>query len=383
LEINSKDSLSIFVEVTASQDENILTFDSLVFECNGVVKDVKLIAPSKNAVILDNYTLERSSEFDSVRPYLIFGDLHIPENVKLTIKEGATLYFHSGANLQVEGELSCEGTLRSPVTLRGDRFDAIEDELGTPYDYMPGQWGGVYLYNSDVEHKFNHTVVRGGTMGIVLYGASHVKPSVSVENSVIHSMSDFGLYSINGNITIVNTEISNCGTSCLYMIGGYLKMAHCTVANYYAYGMRTNSAVVISNAGYADGEILSLPVTSATIENSIVFGNYSKELTLSDDTTRSAAFNVTVSRSLIKSKRIDSPVFVNTLWSKAMNDEGYDVVFMRTVYDADGYYDFSLDSLSMARDVANKEVAMFYPFDMKEVSRIDDYGPDLGAYERR
>ena len=48
-------------------------------------------------------------------------------------------------------------------------------------------------------------------------------------------------------------------------------------------------------------------------------------------------------------------------------------------------FDFSLDTLSPAKDVGNIEIINLYPeleFDIRGNSRMVDSGPDLGAYER-
>ena len=41
------------------------------------------------------------------------------------------------------------------------------------------------------------------------------------------------------------------------------------------------------------------------------------------------------------------------------------------------------DTLSVAKDFGKRSVAEKYPFDILNVNRLDDDGPDLGAYERQ
>ena len=42
---------------------------------------------------------------------------------------------------------------------------------------------------------------------------------------------------------------------------------------------------------------------------------------------------------------------------------------------------FGLDSISIARNIGNLDIAKLYPLDLKGRSRIIDGKPDIGAYE--
>ena len=80
----------------------------------------------------------------------------------------------------------------------------------------------------------------------------------------------------------------------------------------------------------------------------------------------------------------DGGMFNRVLWSGELGSAA-DAVFMNTdISDIEetGYYDFSLAPRSPAIGVANKEVAIHCPEDIRGVSRTDDDGPDMGAYER-
>ena len=70
--IKAKDSLYVFVELTAETEEKVsslLVEDSLMFLCNGTESRVQLVACAKNARLLRNCSLESDMTFDSVRPY--------------------------------------------------------------------------------------------------------------------------------------------------------------------------------------------------------------------------------------------------------------------------------------------------------------------------
>ena len=46
-------------------------------------------------------------------------------------------------------------------------------------------------------------------------------------------------------------------------------------------------------------------------------------------------------------------------------------------------YNFELDTLSPAKDAANKVVSKLYPADIKGRDRFFDGAPDIGAFERQ
>ncbi len=387
--IKGRDSLFVFVEMTPPTTDNepyIVLFDSLIFECNNRIKDVKLMAVGSDARLLRNKIYNSDATIDSLRPNLVFDNIYVAEGAKLTITEGAKLYMHGGANIIVNGELECRGTFEHPIVIRGDRFDCINDVDQTPYDQMPNQWGGIYLQNPQSHHIIENTHIRGAGIGILLVGANRSEPILELRNSIIHNSGAYGVYSQQGSLVVENSEISNCGESCIAQLGGTLRMAHVTVANYYRYASRKNASVRILNYVMQNGMRLTFPVTSTVIENSIIFGGNAEELELGQDTTSLADYNVLLSHTLIKGKKVESERFVDCRWARSQNERnGIDTVFVNTsIVDITetGYFNFHLDSLSCARDCGSNSVSTLYPLDLDGKERNVDGKPDLGAYER-
>ena len=214
--IKGRDSLFVFVEMTPPTTDNqpyLVIFDSLIFECNSRIKDVKLMAVSSDARILRNQIYTTNATIDSLRPNLVFNHIYVAEGAKLTITEGAKLYMHAGANIIVDGTLECRGTFEHPVVIRGDRFDCINDVDQTPYDQMPNQWGAIYLQNAQSQYIIENTHIRGASAGILLIGANRSEPTLELRNSVIHNSGAYGVYAQQGSLVIENSEISNCGES--------------------------------------------------------------------------------------------------------------------------------------------------------------------------
>lgn len=387
--IKGRDSLFVFVEMTPPTTEGepyIVLFDSLLFECNGRIKDVKLMAVGSDARVLRSKVYTSNATIDSLRPTLVFNHIYVAEGAKLTISEGAKLYMHGGANIVVDGELECRGTFEHPVVIRGDRFDCINDVDQTPYDQTPNQWGGIYLQNAQSHNVIENTHVRGASIGILLVGANRSEPVLELRNSVVHNSGAYGVYAQQGSLVIENTEISNCGESCIVQLGGTLRMAHTTVANYYRYASRKNASVRILNYVMQNGVRLTFPVTSAVIENSIIFGGNAEELELGQDTMSVTDYNVLLSHTLIKGKKVESERFVDCRWARSQNERnGIDTVFVNTsIIDITetGYFNFHLDSLSCARNCGSVSVSTLYPLDLDGKDRNVDGKPDLGAYER-
>lgn len=389
IEIKANDSLFVFVELTVDPNETdfpVFYMDSMVFITNGQTQDVKLVTYGQDAIIFKGGSLTVNTTFTADKPYLFFGNFFVNEGITLTLDAGTHLYFHDKANLVVNGNLVSNGTLENPVEMRTDRFDKMPDEDKTPYDYMPGQWGGIYLQNSKGSYLLNYTKIKNCDIGIVLVGDASNQPSLKVTNSVIHSMTQYGIYAQYGKLEISNTEISNCGTSCLYILGGESYVVHTTIANYYTWGTRENPSLVIANY-ILNGNLLYLfPITSSVVENSIVYGNLNTEIALQKDTFTNATYNVLVSNTLLKARKTERDEYYNIIWSNSVNGLALsDTVFMNvSIRDikTNGYYNFQLDQKSMARGKANKAVAGRFPTDLLGKNRLFDGYPDLGAYEK-
>ena len=387
--IKGHDSLYVFVEMTPPTTDNqpyLVIFDSLLFECNNRIKDVKLMAVSSDARVMRSVYLTENTTIDSLRPNLVFDYIYVAEGVRLTISEGAKLYMHAGANIIVDGTLECRGTFEHPIIIRGDRFDCINDVDQTPYDQMPNQWGGIYLQNAQSQHVIENAYIRGSSIGILLVGANRSEPTLELRNSIVHNSGAYGVYSQQGNLVVENSEISNCGESCILQLGGTLHMAHVTIANYYRYASRKNASVRILSYVLQNGSPIYFPITSSVIENSIIFGGNSEELELGHDTTSLVDYNVLFSHTLIKGKRIETNNFVNCYWAKSRNEKNAsDTIFVNTKIDniaETGYFNFHLDSLSHARNFGSISVSSLYPLDLDGKDRNADSYPDLGAYEK-
>ncbi|MDR0830731.1 MAG: hypothetical protein LBN95_11565 [Prevotellaceae bacterium] len=383
--IGANDSLFLLVETTLTENSDVVPVyivDYLTFTVNNQQQSLVLEAYSQDANILRSKTLAQNTTFTAEKPYLVFDYLYIPAGKTLTIEAGTRIFMHKNAQIVADGNILSNGTVNQPVTIRGDRFDLAYVDI--PYDYLPAQWGGITLQSESGENRFTHTIIRSGTSGITFIGSPSIPVKLKVENSVIHNMSSYGIVSQNADVEIINSEISNCGKSCVYILGGKLKMAHSTVANYYYWHSGREASLILKNFIVEDKVVYPFAITSAVVENSIIFGGSSNELSLKD--TTDITFNVLISNSLIKGKKIERPEFQNVIWSYSQNgDARADIVFKNVPTSIDeiekSYYDYQLVENSRAKDVANTAVAAQYPTDFFDKNRFSDGNPDLGAYE--
>ncbi|MCQ2347405.1 MAG: hypothetical protein MJZ92_05715, partial [Paludibacteraceae bacterium] len=224
VEIRGGDSLYVFLNLyidPQASDAPVLVEDAMHFLVNENVQTIHLEAYGQNVnkiksashvSMFDHYT------FTAERPYLIYDTLVIKDS--LTLEAGARLYFHLGAAIYVEGNVSVQGTLAEPVILRGDRLDNLFDSV--PYRYAAGQWGGLYLMPSaekqNVSYRFDYVDILSGNVGIYCSNQNLTSlPRLVVHNSCIHNHPLYGLVLQNVDADVVNTEISNCASYCVYL----------------------------------------------------------------------------------------------------------------------------------------------------------------------
>ena len=381
------DSLFLFVraEIDPLNVNNpVLVEDSIVFYVNQKPQAVYLQAYGQDVEIIrgeqgrwDSYNLR----LENKKPYLIYDTLVVAGN--LVIEKGATLYMHSGAMIYVYGNVTANGSKEQPIVIRGDRTDMLFDSV--PYRVASGQWNGLYLVHlADMvtpTYNLDYVDILSGAIGLYAMSESTTKrPRMSLSNGRIHNHSIYGLVLQNVDATVVNTEISNCASYCVYLAGGKHNFAHNTIASYFGYPYTTINihnniiredvaAVYINNlsknAAPTISSFYNCIITGARKNNLVVatplpdyyegkfVGNYLRADSLSE----------TFARQNVYATDSDSLVFRNIYY----------------LYKEYKYYDFQLDSLSPARGVADSVMASHFPYDRLGIPRKTR--PDAGCYE--
>lgn len=382
IEIGAHDSLYVFVETTidpTSDTNPVLIEDSVLFELNGNKQHVLLEAFGQNMYLLKNFEITSNTRFKTDKPYLIYGDLVVDTAKTLILPAGCRLYFHNNSNLLVYGNLRTEGTFEQPVELRGDRLDKVKFMTPVPYNYVAGQWGGVYFLWSHGNHILKNTNITSGYVG--LYSPNNDRanlPKISVENCKIHNFVYYGIVAQNTNLEVKNSEISNTGSYTVYLSGGKHEFYQSTIANYYSANSfeptsrDKNPAVMIMG-------LQRIAHMESVFINCIVAGTLENEFSIASRYLKD--YKGVFSNSYIKRKtKYAQPQFTNINWY----DFG-DVVFKQSRFDYEKklYFNFVPDSLSPARGIADKATASKYTLDLNGKSRFVDGEPDAGAYEWR
>lgn len=375
LEIAANDSAYIFVKVTIDPNNlsnPLIESDSIVFQTNGNMQDVKLVAWGQDAYFHHNTILSGEITLPDDKPHVVYGTLSADEGCKLNITAGTRLYFHTGSSLEIRSgaSLTVTGTLESPVTFTGDR---LEDY----YLDKPGMWDGIWLENGSKNNSFTYAEITNARVGIQADSCGHTDgDTLKLQNCMIHNMTNYGIRATNSLLYATNCQITNCGGNVLSIEqGGNYDFRNCTLARYF--NGRGYPALSISNYS-VDTAYNKIPgaLTGAYFGNCIITGNQQSEIFL--DELEGIPFNFLFDFCLVTIDQTSFDNYSSKFISCGNNSEAKFI---------DPYTnDFQLDTLSLAIDAASKNIINTtipdITLDRKGVSRLVPGPPDLGAYER-
>lgn len=374
-EIQGKDSAFVFVKVTIDPNDESTPFiqkDSLIFNTNSNIQDVKLIAWGQDAYFYNGAILASDYVFEADKPHVIYKYLIVDSLYTLEIKAGAKVHMHPGAFILVynNASLKIKGTFENPVIIEGDRLeDSFKD--------LPGQWNRIWLYPGSVNNEIDHAIIRNGETGIQVdtLGLSS-NPTLKMSNSLIYNMTKVGLLAQGSNVEAANCVIANCGSYAVSLsLGGSYDFRHCTLGNYWQ-GFQKESGLLLNNY-YIDinNKLQERPLMKAYFGNCVIYGIGEDEITL-DKSPKNSAFNYTFDHCVLKTTLpVSDPVhFINSI----RNEEPY---FKDPIM-----FDYEPDStLSSVINKGSLNVIQESVFnlesDIMSRSRISDTAPDLGAYE--
>jgi hypothetical protein len=365
VEIEAHDSLYILVRITidpGNQDLPFIVSDSIVFNTNGNVQNVKLVAWGQDAYFHKDMMLKGTTVFDSLKPHVIYGTLRVDTAGSLTVQQGAKLYFHknSGLAVSMDATLKVDGTLDHPVTFAGDRLDPY-------YRDLPAQWNGIDLERGSINNTINYAVIKNGNYGITIDSLPlNGNAMLTIDNTIIQNVGSSGIYAYSTKIISTNCVIGNTGGSSLALVkGGDYDFRQLTIGNYWSASVRLSPSLYISNYVYGGtGSTIPNDLTKAYFANSIIYGVMSEEMVT--DSTSAAAFNYLFDHCLLQTEKpVTSPVHYSGSFSNQ------DPKFVDPPK-----WDFQLDTLSPA---IGKGINVGVSFDIKGVARGS--APDLGAYQ--
>ncbi len=385
IQINGGDSLYLFIRVEidpTGQNNPVLVEDNLHFHLtNGADQTVHLEAYGQDVTRIGKRGCGRTDfntyHFKADKPYLIYDTMLI--RMTMTADAGATLYMHKGACIFVGGNVQAEGTREQPILIRGDRLDRLFDSV--PYNYAGGGWNGIYLEAGSYPrtYKFSYTDILSGNIGLYCFAdGTGTIPTLTMKGCRIHNHTLYGLVLVNTNAEVSNTEISNCGSYCVYCDGGTQHFAQTTVASYFGYtNIRIQSAAKDDAAAVFINNLSKSAQTVTSFHNSIITGYLSNQLVVA--TPFDQYYPGEFIGNYLKTDTLRIPhARENVYWQKTDSAN----VFVNDFYKYKEYiyYDFHLDSLSPAIGIGDSILALPYPLDRDGVSR-EFVKPDAGCYQ--
>lgn len=380
MEIAPLDSVYIFVEVTvdpSGQNLPLIVKDSIEFVTNSNHQDVDLVAWGQDFKLVKG-KVPKNTIWTSEKPYLVFSDAYVDSLSSLTIQPGTKIYFHKEAGLHVEGKILAKGTVENPIFFYSDRLEAV-------YANVPDQWDGISLYPGSKSNELSNVEIKNANIGLLVGNVGDKGPaSVKLSNVKIQNMAYAGIFAMESDIQASNCLVTNCGFYAVaLLVSGSYEFNHSTIANYwggYGYKTRTTPSVYISNILNIakDKKDYVGDISKADFSNCIITGNVGDKNELYLKVNSERTLNYKFDRCVVQLDKTDVFKTNNQRYLNCFQTSP-DSIFVEPYKK----FNFELDSLSRAKDAANRAISKLFPTDLKGRDRLIDSGPDIGALERQ
>ncbi len=411
VELLAKDSLYIFIEVTAdvadSNPTDFLYTDQIKFDTGAKQQNVELVTLIQDAVFLypqkfqdgttemltlgsgesaqniygfylDENDHNNEYHFTKDKPYVIYGYAGVEGGKTLTIDPGAKIHFHAdsgiivanGGTLQVNGDQSLTEAMENEVVFEGDR---LEPE----YSDVPGQWGTIWLTSGSTA-QIHHTTIKNGIIGLLV---DNNAGQVQIDNSRIQDCSNYGLLSRTGNIKGDNLVINNAGVAtlaCTY--GGSYQFTHCTFNN--EWPASTQVAVLVNN--YIEGaDPVTQPLVQAAFTNCIIYDSNRVGLLLDQSEDTGPAFNFSFKNCLVKFQDSGTRLATDPKYDAIRNQAEGNLKNLDPLFRNADISDLHISDLSPAKGKADPAAAAALPMDLDGKPRpsAPEGNYDIGAYQ--
>ena len=402
VELLANDSLFIFVETTVdikqqTNDKEFLYTDEILFQSGAKQQKVNLVTLVRDAVFLypqkfqdgsyeslqfgedqiygffldeNDETNGNELEWNSEKPYVIYGYAAIAPNKTLNISEGTEVYFHRNSGLVAfsDATINANGSLEKPIIFQGDR---LEPE----FEDTPGQWDRIWL-SVDSNGSFNNVTIKNATYGLLIN--KNAQPAM-LNNLQLYNCVENGLYLVAANVVGTNIVTNNCGNAGLNIsYGGTYDFTHCTFTNYWN---RQNQTAVRIDNGDGSAEF----ALQAYFKNSILYGNASESLLLfpGNGTTN---FNFKMDNCLIRffnsGNRFGTDFPYNFENSSNYN---HSLINKNSFENIPYFVDFQKNQMMITDKsesiigIGNPVFSQSVPQDLNGINRLNN--PDLGAYQ--
>ena len=336
VEIRRKDSLLVFVELTAQtahQLEPKLVEDDLLFiQENGTEQAVNLRAWAWDAKKLYDPVIEKDSVMESDMPLVIYGNLTVKADVTLTLKH-TSLFFHDQSGMEVAGTLKMDD-----CELRGDRLDCMFDYL--PYDRVSGQWNGVHFLASSTANELTASVIRNTMDGVVMDQATQetADDRLLMTHCVVHNCQGDGVRTTGAKIRLDHCQLTNTNGDCLKVIGGEAEVSYCTIAQFYPFDAARGKAIRFVNDQAS-------PLKRFVCDGTIATG-YEEDVVEGEQITEAVAFSFR--NSLLRMPAETGSQFEDIIWESPTDEIEGTKQFVK-IDEEKQDYDFHLSEQSTAK----------------------------------
>lgn len=383
------DSLFLFIRTyidPLNENSPVFIEDDIAFGINGNTQKINLQAYGQDIVKIQGKdglkVYPQDLILTSRKPYLMYDTVAVGGN--LIIEAGATIYMHTGAMIYAYGNVTAQGEKDAPITIRSDRTDRLFDSV--PYRMASGQWDGIYLVHAKetptTTYQLDYVNILSGSIGLYVYSEATGAPlpKLNLTNSRIHNHSIYGLVLQNVDATVVNCEVSNCASYCVYLAGGKHDFVHNTIASYYGYpytDMNLHQNIFADDvaAVYINNLSKNMAKTVSSFSNCIITGGREKSLMVA--TPLPDYYEGRFEGNYLRCDSLDEAFAKNNVYASDSDSCVFRNIYY--LYKEYHYYDFRLDSLSPARGIGDSIAALEYPTDRVGIRRKQR--PDAGCYE--
>ncbi len=369
--IYPRDTLFIFVDVIINPLNEIMPVsvtDSIIFETGDKTFRVILQAWGQDVIMVQN-KINGNEVWDSPKPYLVYGNAIIDTLCKLIITEGVRVLFHKNSSLIVEGNIIVSGSVSRPVLF-------ATDIISSEYNDVPGLWNGIYLHSGSTGNIINNAEIRNSTFGIQMgepdKTSPHSCPDLQLNNvRILHNTVNC-LAVFQGNLTAVNSVFAHCGKNCININSdGEYNFIHCTIINFWDYGVRLAPAFNVVQAPYGH---CGTEATTVRAINSVIYGDMESEIFIYNNTS-GMPVDLLFDHCLLIANESEATFQQSEKFPGSMFNKNPEFINIAE-------YDFRPDTLSCLINTGNVSTAANFPLDIRGASRLADSLPDIGAYER-
>ena len=311
VELLAKDSLFIFIEVTAdvanANPTDFLYTDKIDFyNTTGTTQDVDLVTLIQDAYFLypkkfsdgttetlpigdqeiygfflDHNDPVNGDEYiwNNTKPYVIYGYAAVASDEILNVQAGARIHFHDNSGLivaqngtlKVNGSDSTTDALENEIIFEGDRLEP-------QFSDVPGQWGTIWLTSGSKNHTIKNLTIKNAVIGLLI--ENNDGTAMSIKNTQIYNSSNIGIYAKTATIEGENIVVNYGGQSALACtLGGSYEFKQCTFNNNWPSSKQV--AVLINNFYKNEAnQQVTFPLTKADFLNCIIYGSNQDELSI-------------------------------------------------------------------------------------------------------